>query len=124
VLNSLSEKYNMRLVGVSSFRGLAAALFGTTFAATGMAADDSSTSGVQEVVVTAQRRSENLQTVPLSVTALDNSSIERMGITTLKDLAREVPPQRCIVGPRPEHPDHERHLLHGRNHRDSGLLPR
>ncbi|HWM68661.1 MAG TPA: TonB-dependent receptor [Steroidobacteraceae bacterium] len=84
----------MRSVGVDSLRGLAAALLGTVVTTTGLAAEspsDSGAPGVQEVVVTAQRRSENLQTVPLSVTALDNSSIERMGITTLKDLAREVP---------------------------------
>src|SRR3569833_412652 len=61
VLNSLSEKYNMRSVGVSSYRGLAAALLGTTFAASGIAAEEGTSSGVLEVVVTAQRRSENLQ---------------------------------------------------------------
>ena len=84
----LSEKYNMRVGSISS---VVAAVLGTALANTGVAADDSSTPGVQEVVVTAQRRTENLQTVPLSVTALDNSTIERMGITTLRDLAREVP---------------------------------
>jgi outer membrane receptor protein involved in Fe transport len=84
----------MRSVRVGSLRGLAAALFGTVVSTSGLAAEsasDSGSPGIQEVVVTAERRSENLQTVPLSVTALDNSSIERMGITTLKDLAREVP---------------------------------
>ena len=76
---------------VGSISSVVAAILGTALANTGVAADDSSSSGVQEVVVTAQRRTENLQTVPLSVTALDNSTIERMGITTLRDLAREVP---------------------------------
>ena len=81
----------MRSLGVGSL------LFGVVVSTTGAVAfaaetaADSGTPGVQEVVVTAERRSENLQTVPLSVTALDNSNIERMGITTLKDLAREVP---------------------------------
>jgi len=46
---------------------------------------------VEEIIVTAQRRSESIQTVPISVSAFDNSTIERMGLTTLKDLAREVP---------------------------------
>jgi len=84
----------MRSVRVGSLGGLAAALCGTVVSTSGLAAEsasDSGSPGIQEVVVTAERRSENLQTVPLSVTALDNSSIERMGITTLKDLAREVP---------------------------------
>src|SRR5882672_3053739 len=101
----------MRSVGVGSLRGLAAALLGTVVTTTGLAAEspsDSGAPGVQEVVVTAQRRSENLQTVPLSVTALDNSSIERMGITTLKDLAREVPGLTVVSsGP-------------GQNHREAG----
>src|SRR3569833_2135823 len=73
---------------VGSIRGVVAAVLGTALANTAVAADDN---GVQEVVVTAQRRTENLQTVPLSVTALDNSTLERMGITTLSDLSREVP---------------------------------
>src|ERR1700722_19625414 len=67
-------------------------------AATAVAADantdspaDSAAPVVQEVVVTAERRSENIQRVPVSVTAIDNESIERMGVTTLRDLAREVP---------------------------------
>jgi iron complex outermembrane recepter protein len=84
----------MRSVRLGFTRGPAAALLGAAVCATGsvaIAAESAPESGVQEVVVTAERRSENLQTVPLSVTALDNSSIERMGITTLKDLAREVP---------------------------------
>ena len=81
----------MRSLGVGSL------LFGVVVSTTGAVAfaaemaADSGAPGVQEVVVTAERRSENLQTVPLSVTALDHSNIERMGITTLKDLAREVP---------------------------------
>jgi iron complex outermembrane recepter protein len=81
----------MRSLGVGSL------LFGVVVSTTGAVAfaaetaADSGAPGIQEVVVTAERRSENLQTVPLSVTALDNSNIERMGITTLKDLAREVP---------------------------------
>ena len=67
-------------------------------AATAVAADastdstaDSAAPVVQEVVVTAERRSENIQRVPVSVTAIDNESIERMGVTTLRDLARDVP---------------------------------
>ena len=47
--------------------------------------------GLEEIVVTAERRSESIQSVPLSISALDNSTMERMGISTLNDLAREVP---------------------------------
>lgn len=47
--------------------------------------------GLEEIVVTAERRTESIQSVPLSISALDNSTMERMGISTLNDLAREVP---------------------------------
>ena len=46
---------------------------------------------LDQVVVTAQKRSEALQSVPLSVTALDQRDLERMGVEHLSDLARETP---------------------------------
>ncbi len=46
---------------------------------------------LEEVVITAQRRSEDIQSVPISVTAIDNRTIERESLNTLADLAREVP---------------------------------
>ena len=46
---------------------------------------------VEQVFVTAQKRSEALQSVPLSVTAIDAGEIEHMGIEHLSDLAREAP---------------------------------
>jgi len=41
-------------------------------------AEDES-AGIPDVVVTAQRRSESIQSVPLSVTAVDGTSLEQMG---------------------------------------------
>ncbi|WP_051294175.1 TonB-dependent receptor [Pseudoduganella violaceinigra] len=46
---------------------------------------------IEQVRVTAQKRAEALQTVPLSVTALDQRDLERMGVERLSDLARETP---------------------------------
>src|SRR3984893_19387657 len=54
-------------------------------------ADEDSAGALEDIVVTAQRRSESLQSVPISVTALDSSTIQSMGLTRLSDLAREVP---------------------------------
>lgn len=45
----------------------------------------------QVVFVTAQKRAEALQSVPISVTALDAQDLSRMGVERLSDLAREVP---------------------------------
>jgi outer membrane receptor protein involved in Fe transport len=53
-------------------------------------APDSATA-VGEVVVTAQKRSESIQKVPISMTALDEKSLESLHIESLQDLSRQVP---------------------------------
>lgn len=53
-------------------------------------ASDTGTS-VGEIVVTAQKRSENIQTVPISMTALSEKTLERLGIQSLQDISRQVP---------------------------------
>lgn len=52
-------------------------------------ADDSGASS--EIIVTAQRRSERLQDVPASITALSADTLNKSGITNTSDLARAVP---------------------------------
>src|ERR1700736_5113341 len=42
--------------------------------------------GLAEIVVTAQKRSESLQSVPLSVAALGSAELERRNISGLGDL--------------------------------------
>lgn len=46
---------------------------------------------VEEVVVTAQKRSENLQEVPLSITAVTGESLQRQGITDLTAVLEQTP---------------------------------
>jgi iron complex outermembrane receptor protein len=46
---------------------------------------------IEEVIVTAQRRAENLQDVPISVTALAGATLERRGATQLGDFLKGVP---------------------------------
>ncbi|MBL8201576.1 MAG: TonB-dependent receptor [Chromatiales bacterium] len=46
---------------------------------------------VEEVIVTTRKREENLQEVPIAVTALGAEQIERQGITNLGDIAQLVP---------------------------------
>jgi iron complex outermembrane receptor protein len=48
-------------------------------------------SGMEEVVVTARRRAEKLQTVPLAVTAFTQATLEKQQIHEIRDLARYVP---------------------------------
>jgi outer membrane receptor protein involved in Fe transport len=47
--------------------------------------------GLDEVVVTAQKRLENLQDVPISVQVFDNRTIEQLGIVSLYDYVKYSP---------------------------------
>jgi len=47
--------------------------------------------GVQTIVVTAQRRNENLQDVPISVQALGEEQLDQLNIATFDDYLEELP---------------------------------
>ncbi|MEN0077913.1 MAG: TonB-dependent receptor [Pseudomonadota bacterium] len=53
--------------------------------------DDTSARQLQTVVVTAQRYEENLQDVPIAVTAFTGSDLKAQSIATLEDLSARVP---------------------------------
>ncbi len=46
---------------------------------------------LEEIIVTARKRSESLQSVPVAVTALTGKSLEQQNITSAVDIARNVP---------------------------------
>jgi outer membrane receptor protein involved in Fe transport len=64
-------------------------------------ADTSANSGVlQEVVVTARKRTENLQDIPLSVDVFTQKDVQNLGIVEFNDYATKVPSISFIsVGP-------------------------
>ena len=47
--------------------------------------------GVQEVVVTAQRRSENLQDVPITVQAITGEQLQQLNVVSFSDLLKYTP---------------------------------
>jgi iron complex outermembrane recepter protein len=47
--------------------------------------------GLDEIVVTAQKRAENAQDVPISVSAISGDDLEKAGISNLEDAAFRVP---------------------------------
>ncbi|QDC37780.1 TonB-dependent receptor [Sphingobium fuliginis] len=55
----------------------------------GQAGEDSATVG--EIVVTAQKRSESLQKVPLAVTAVTGADLERRGIRDVQGIVSSIP---------------------------------
>ncbi|HUN75783.1 MAG TPA: TonB-dependent receptor [Steroidobacteraceae bacterium] len=67
---------------------------GTLLAAVPLAYADQAateTSGLQEIVVTAEKVSENLQTVPVSVSVLDSTTLQDLGIVNLDDYVKFSP---------------------------------
>lgn len=63
----------------------------TSTASSGAAASGASLAELQEVVVTARHRAENLQNVPLTDTAVTAQSIQTWDVTSLEDLNSFVP---------------------------------
>lgn len=61
------------------------------FASFAQTSSDSGISGLEEVVVTAQKREQRLQDVPMSVTAIGGKQLEQQGIAQFQDLLRSVP---------------------------------
>jgi iron complex outermembrane receptor protein len=53
--------------------------------------DNSASGSLEEIVVTAQRRSENLEQTPVSVSAMTGDSMQKLGIVTESDLQSVVP---------------------------------
>jgi len=47
--------------------------------------------GIQEVVVTAQRRSENVQDVPIAIQAFTGETLQQLNVTNFDDLVRYLP---------------------------------
>ena len=99
-------KGNEHFAGATLRRGILAALAATTatLSATAMLAGTAqaqtatatsttagSATGLEEIVVTAQRRESNLQSTPIAVTAVDASLIEQLTPRTIADLALLVP---------------------------------
>lgn len=56
-----------------------------------VAAQETESGGLDDIVVTAQRRDQKLQDVPLSITAVASETIQRMQINNATDLNRIVP---------------------------------
>ena len=56
-----------------------------------MAQEDITNLGIEEMVVTAQKREENVQAVPISISTLSASDIERRGVQNTQDLIGTIP---------------------------------
>jgi len=77
-------KLSSAIAAVLSVQSIAA--YGQT-AAGGAAASE----GIQEVVVTAQRREESIQNVPITVQALTSESLKQLNVANLDDFVKYLP---------------------------------
>jgi iron complex outermembrane receptor protein len=66
-----------------------AAVIASTFPLHSWAQEGAGT--LEEIVVTAQKREQKLQDVPMAVTAVSGTQLEQQGITQFQDLLRSVP---------------------------------
>ena len=82
-------KQNMRL-GSRWTLSLSTAFIAATIMPHTVSAQERS-AALEEIIVTAQRREESLQTAPLSVTVLSDITIQEMGISDISDLTQLAP---------------------------------
>jgi len=87
------------------------------------AADPGDTATLEEVVVTAQKRTENLQDVPISIQALGTEKLDQLRITSFDDFAKFLPTVSFqSAGPGFEH-TYIRGVVSGGDGNHSGSLP-
>src|SRR5690349_20015954 len=70
---------------------LAALAIATPAAAQEAPVEENSGGAIREIVVTAQKREENIQSIPIAVTALDEKALESATIDDIRDIAGRVP---------------------------------
>jgi iron complex outermembrane recepter protein len=68
---------------------LSGAPAGLTYAAT--AADANDSEGIQEITVTAQRRTESIQNVPITIQALTGDQMKELSVSTIEDVLKYLP---------------------------------
>ncbi len=81
----------------STASALVAALLGSTCAVAQTSAPPAD--GLDEIVVTAERREANLQDVPISITAFNAEALERTGVTAVGDVFDQAPNVGRTAGP-------------------------
>ncbi|TLZ44452.1 MAG: TonB-dependent receptor, partial [Gammaproteobacteria bacterium] len=72
-------------------QGAAVSAPGPAASTSGSMSANASTDQLQEVIVTARRRSESLQQVPVAVSAIDAETLQRQDVQTLTDLQLLIP---------------------------------
>ena len=83
-------KYNRKLAYAVSV-ALASAAAQAAIAADAPADEEQASAGITEVVVTAQRRSESIQDVPITVQAVTGEQLKALGVQSFNELMKYTP---------------------------------
>jgi iron complex outermembrane receptor protein len=89
-VRKLTESCSAIALGYGLLIGQPAVAQGTLGAKTSAAAEDT-TSGLQDIVVTAQKRSESMNNVPMSINAVSGEQLSRQRVLDPGDLANVIP---------------------------------
>jgi iron complex outermembrane recepter protein len=81
----------MKVLSFKSGLMLGVAFTGATFPTLALAQESGSSAGLEEIVVTAQKREQSLQDVPIAVTAVTEDTLQANRITTVNDLSSIAP---------------------------------
>lgn len=85
----MSFKHNATARALAMTASFAALAFASQASAQDAAPED--TGGISEIVVTAQKVSENVQDVPIAITAITADRLESSGVTSLEGITQLVP---------------------------------
>jgi iron complex outermembrane recepter protein len=85
------------VITLRDYLSVTVAVCATALSFTAAQAQEEPGSEVDEVVVTAQRREERAQEVPIAITAVSGEGLRERGITNLQDMQASVP--SLVIGP-------------------------
>src|SRR5579859_565895 len=78
-------------VAIAAILGLPPLGYVLPAAAAGTADTEAGSDAIQEIVVTAQRRSENMQDVPIQIQAITGEALTQLNVTTFDDYIKYLP---------------------------------
>lgn len=91
-MNLINRQRNRKRIRQVTFQKLAGVCFALGLAQTDSVLAQGATGGqLEEVVVTARKRDENVQDVPISISAFSGTQLESLGIEDLSDVGRISP---------------------------------
>jgi outer membrane receptor protein involved in Fe transport len=123
-LQRISAEQNHHLSMRSKAIALGAPLAPMLLAGTGVAhAQQETSTGLEEIIVTAQKREENLQSVPISIQAIGSQRLEELKINEFRDYVKFLPSVAFTSGGPGFSLPYFRGVASGENNNHSGPSP-